>query len=241
MSSTLTYLAFHALYVLPVLAALAAAVVFRRDRVDWRVGGAGLAVVTVLAVVYTIPWDGYLITVGVWEYGPGRVAGRLWVVPYEEVLFFVLQPALTGLWTILVAGPVLDGVTQSWRDRAVGAAAGLAVSLAGAAMLTREPTFYLGAILAWAGPVLALQWGFGWRYLVRVPRRVAVAVLVPSAYLWVVDRHAIREGVWTISETYTTGLGVAGLPVEEMAFFVVTNLFVVQALVLFRWVVREWR
>ena len=69
----------------------------------------------------------------------------------------------------------------------------------------------------------------------------AVAVLVPSAYLWVVDRHAIREGVWTISETYTTGLGVAGLPVEEMAFFVVTNLFVVQALVLFRWVVREWR
>ncbi|WP_123535554.1 lycopene cyclase domain-containing protein [Halosimplex salinum] len=241
MSSTLTYVQFHALYVLPVVAALTATVHHRRDDVDWRVSGVGLAVVTALAVLYTLPWDRLLIDVGVWRYGADTVAGRLWGVPYEEIAFFVLQPALTTLWTVHVVGPVLEGVTQTWRDRAAGAVAGLAVGLLGLALLTTRSTTYLGAILAWAGPVLGLQWAVGWRYLWRARARVAVAVLVPSAYLWVVDRLAIEAGVWIISETYTTGLAVAGLPVEEMTFFVVTNLFVVQGVVLFRWVVHRWR
>ncbi|WP_415379267.1 lycopene cyclase domain-containing protein [Halosimplex sp. TS25] len=239
--SSLTYVQFHALYVLPALAALTATAHRRRDRADWRVVASGLAVVTVLAVAYTLPWDRLLIGMGVWTYGAETVAGRLWGVPYEEVLFFVLQPALTTLWTVHVVGPVVSGVEHSRRDRLAGAAAGLAVGLVGLALLASRPTTYLGAILAWAGPVLAIQWAVGWRYLWRVRGRVAVAVFVPSAYLWVVDRLAIRAGVWTISETYTTGLAVAGLPVEEMVFFVVTNCFVVQGVVLFRWVVHRWR
>jgi hypothetical protein len=44
-----------------------------------------------------------------------------------------------------------------------------------------------------------------------------------------------------ISDRYTTGLGLPGLPVEEMTFFLTTNLFVVQGLVLLPWVVRRWR
>jgi len=239
--SSLTYVQFHAIYVLPVLAALTATVHHRRDSVDWRVGAAGLAVVTALAVVYTTPWDRLLISTGVWSYGAGTVAGRLWGVPYEEIAFFALQPALTTLWTLHVAGPVLEGVSHTRRDRLLGIAAGLAVGVVGLLALTAPATTYLGAILAWAGPVLALQWAVGWRYLWGARTRVAVAVLVPSAYLWAVDRLAIEAGVWTISDTYTTGLAVAGLPVEEMLFFVVTNCFVVQGIVLFRWVVHRWR
>ncbi|WP_459193709.1 lycopene cyclase domain-containing protein [Halosimplex sp. J119] len=241
MAPSLTYVQFHAVYVLPALAALAATVHHRRDSVDWRVCGGGLALVTVLAVAYTLPWDRLLIETGVWTYGAETVAGRLWGVPYEEVLFFVLQPALTTLWAVHVVGPVAGGVEHSRPDRLGGAVAGIAVGLVGLALLTGPSTTYLGAILAWAGPVLALQWTVGWRYLWRVRARVAVAVLVPSAYLWVVDRLAIDAGVWTISETYTTGVAVAGLPVEEMVFFVVTNCFVVQGVVLFRWVVHRWR
>lgn len=241
MSSTLTYAQFHAIYVLPVLAVLMATVHHRRDRVDWRVSGTALVIVTALAVVYTTPWDRLLIGMGVWSYGANTVAGRIWGVPYEEILFFVLQPILTTLWTIHVAGPVEAVRGHSWRDRATGIAAGLTVGLVGLAMLTVQSTVYLGALLAWAGPVLALQWAVGWRYLVRTRARVAVAVLVPSAYLWVVDRLAIEAGVWTIADTYTTGFAVAGLPIEEICFFLVTNLFVVQGVVLFRWVVYRWR
>lgn len=241
MSNSLTYVQFHAIYVVPVLAALTATVHHRRDRVDWRLSAVGLAVITALAVLYTLPWDRTLIQVGVWTYGEGTVAGRLWGVPYEEILFFVLQPALTTLWTVHVVGPVVEGVTHSRRDWLAGAAGGVAVSLAGLALLTTQSTVYLGAILAWAGPVLAVQWAVGWQYLWRVRRRVLAAVAVPTVYLWVTDRLAIQAGVWTISDTYTTGLGVAGLPVEEMTFFAVTNLFVVQGIVLLRWVVQRWQ
>ena len=57
----------------------------------------------------------------------------------------------------------------------------------------------------------------------RFGSAVALGVLVPSAYLWVADRIAIGLEIWTISERYTTGLAIAGLPVEEAAFFVVMN------------------
>jgi lycopene cyclase domain-containing protein len=46
---------------------------------------------------------------------------------------------------------------------------------------------------------------------------------------------ALSVGLWRLSGRYTTGLAVAGLPVEEGAFFLVTNLFVVQGLVLLWW------
>ncbi|MFB6152380.1 MAG: lycopene cyclase domain-containing protein [Haloarculaceae archaeon] len=239
----LTYLAVHAQFVIPPLAALAAGAHWRRrEHVDPRVGAAGTAVLVVLALAYTTPWDRLLIRQGVWWYGTGRVAGRLWGVPYEELLFFVLQTLLTALWTLQVDGPVVEGIRHTRRDGAVGAAAGLAVSGVGVALLAAGPsTLYLGAILAWAGPVLAIQWAAGWRYLLAVPKRVALAVSVPTVYFWGVDRVAIEAGVWIIAPEYTTGLAVAGLPVEEMAFFLVTNLFVVQGLVLFRWVVFRWR
>ena len=69
-----------------------------------------------------------------------------------------------------------------------------------------------------------------WRYR----STVVWAVAVPTVYLWICDRIAIGLGVWQISERYTTGLGVGGLPIEEAVFFLITNVMVVQGLVLFR-------
>jgi lycopene cyclase domain-containing protein len=126
------------------------------------------------------------------------------------------------------------------RQRLVGVAAGGAVLLVGIACLRDAPTFYLGAILAWAGPVLALQWGFGWPVLWATRRTLALGVGVPTLYLWAADWVAIDVGVWVISETYTTGVTLFGLPVEEATFFLVTNLFVVQGLFLFLWVLDRW-
>jgi len=239
----LTYRAFLAVFLLVPLSTLGIAAVVRpsRDRPPLAVQAGGTLLLMVLALAYTTPWDNYLISEGVWWYGEGRVIGRIWLAPVEEYLFILLQTVLVSVWTFRCGGPVDATVGQTWRDGILGAFAGVGVSAAGIALvLGPQSTFYLGAILAWAGPVLALQWAVGWRYLLSVPRRVAVAIGVPVLYLCTIDRFAIDRGIWTISADHTTGLAVAGLPVEEGAFFLFTTTFVVQALVLLRWVMARW-
>ncbi len=125
--------------------------------------------------------------------------------------------------------------TRDTLIRVGGAGAWLVAAALGALALSGL-TLYLGAILAWAGPVLALQWAVGGPYLVSARRHVAWAVAVPTLYLSSVDRLAIEWGLWTISPAHSTGLTVAGLPIEEGAFFLVTSLMIVQGLVLFHWV-----
>ena len=239
---TLTYLQFHLVFLVPVLLLLGVAVRYRGNRtlLTPRFRWTGVGILTVIALVYTTPWDNYLITRGVWWYGDGRVAATVWHAPVEEYLFMMLQPVVAGLWLALLRAPLDTAPTSiTRRARVVGVAAGFVLGAAGVAMLAYEPTFYLGAIVAWAGPVLALQWGFGWPVLWALRRPLALGVLVPSVYLWTADWVAIELGIWTISGRYTTGLTIVGLPIEEALFFLVTNLFVVQGLVLFGWVVRH--
>lgn len=88
----MTYAAFLALFLLPPIAVLA--ILQRPSR---RVIAA-LAITSVLAIVYTGPWDAAIIAAGVWSYPAGRVLGpTIGGVPIEEYAFFVLQTVMTGL------------------------------------------------------------------------------------------------------------------------------------------------
>lgn len=233
---TLTYLQFHLVFTLPPIALLGWLAV-RRDRawLDWR-SLSGLAILVGLAVAYTTPWTNALIPEGVWWYAEGAVIATLWHTPVEEYLFFVLQTTLTAFWLFLLLEVADRPLAIPTSHRVVGVLAGLSICLLGWVLLGTASTFYLGAILFWAGPILAIQWGFGLTYLLDVRRQVALAVAVPTLYLWVVDWIAISLGIWTISGTHTVGIGVAGLPMEEMLFFLVANVFVVQGIVLYVWV-----
>jgi lycopene cyclase domain-containing protein len=239
MTAEFSYLAFHVGFVLPVLAVLAVSAARRTDPGWGRTLWVGWPIVTFLALAYTTPWDNLLVARGVWRYGEGAVLATVWHAPVEEYAFFALQPALTTLWVAHLAPPRLAVETPDARTRLVGVAAAALVGLVGVLLLLTPATFYLGAILAWAAPVFGVQWTFGWRALVRAPRTMALGVLVPTAYLCAVDRIAIDAGVWTLSSTYTTGVTVLGLPVEEATFFLVTNCFVVQSFVLLRWVLAD--
>jgi lycopene cyclase domain-containing protein len=240
---TLTYLDFLAMFVVVPLSMLTIATVRQRRATQpaRTVQVGGIALLVTLALVYTIPWDSHLILEGVWWYGDGRVTARFLRIPVEEYAFIVLQTVFVGVWTFSRAGPVDATIGHSWRDRALGLAVGGGVGLAGVLALAGPQSFlYLGSILVWASPILALQWAVGWRYLGATRRRVLASLLPPVAYLAVVDRIAIAEGIWALSPTRTTGVTLAGLPVEELIFFLVTSLFVVQALVLLRWVIAKW-
>jgi len=187
-----------------------------------------------MALVYTTPWDNYLIWRDVWHYGTGRVVGTIGYVPVEEYLFFLLQPILTGLWLYWLFAHKVEPIQQQHSTivRTTGTVFWVALSIAGALMLRWSPGVYLGLILVWAGPVLALQWVIGATQLWARKRTWLYGTLVPTLYLWLADRIAIGQGIWSITEAYTTGLHLFGLPLEEATFFLVTNLLVVQGLLL---------
>jgi len=231
------YAAFLVLFVVAPTAVLLTGASVRRS-LGRRRALVGVALMVGAALAYTIPWDNYLVAAGVWWYGDGILA-RVWHAPVEEYAFIALQPLLTAVW-LYRADVDAVGDRNPLPARGAGAVAWLAVALAGLAALTTSWGYYLGAILAWAAPVLALQWGVGGGVLWRDRRLLAYGVVPPTVYLCLADRLAIGRGIWTISPAHTTGVTVLGLPVEEATFFLVTNCMLVQGLVLFHWLSERW-
>jgi len=82
---------------------------------------AAVALNVVVAVIYTTPWDNYLVATGVWYYNPAWVTGiTLGWVPIEEYTFFVVQTILAGLWMLFLMRRLrLDGpfapLNARWR------------------------------------------------------------------------------------------------------------------------------
>ncbi len=169
-----------------------------------------------------------------WSYPPGRVLATVGWVPVEEYAFFVIQTVITGLWVRLLQARWPASAAPPHRAaRVAGTALFAALSVVGAVLVVAGGHgLYLGLILAWACPILALMWGIG-GHLIWARRRLVAAAVVPvSLYLWVADRIAIGLGIWDITDATRTGWEIAGLPVEEALFFVVTNLLVAQGLVM---------
>jgi len=241
-----TYVEFLLVFLGPPIAVLAALVAVGDDDRSLAVPPVAIGVIVLLALAYTIPWDNYLIVRGVWWYGDGSVAGTIWHAPVGEYAFIVLQPVVTALWLRFVGSvdlgddPSVARLAIGRDCRLAGALLAAAVGIAGGVLLFGGSTLYLGAILAWAAPILAIQWAFGWPQLWRRRRTVLIGIAAPTAYLCAADLVAIRAGIWQLSVRQTTGFSLAGLPIEEATFFLVTNAFVVQGLVLYLWLVEQW-
>lgn len=234
------YLIFHLVFTVPVFVLLSAAYLRNRVYAD-DYSPLGVAIVALIALVYTTPWDSYMIRKGVWEYGDGVVLARLWEVPLGEYFFFIIQPLISGAWMYLILERRSGRGAGDWTPRYALTATAIVVALAGWWWTRGTDTFYIGMILVWAGPVLGIQWAYGGHYLFHNLRTVAAAVVPPTLYLSSIDRYAIEQELWIISEEFTTGVKVLGLPVEEGAFFLVTCLLVVQGIMLFRWTLEDWR
>ncbi|PAP75408.1 lycopene cyclase domain-containing protein [Rubrivirga marina] len=224
----MTYLQFHFVFTLPVLAALA--LLQGRTREPWW----PLALITGIAFVYTTPWDNFLVANEVWTYPPDRVWATIGYVPVEEYAFFVIESVIVGLVVRLLqarwpAEPAAPNVTA----RVVGTAVFAVLSVVGVACVVAGGRWlYLGLILAWAFPILALMWGLG-GHLIWARRRLVAWAVVPTAfYFCLADRVAIGLGIWDITDATRTGWEVAGLPFEEGLFFFVTAQLVAQGLVM---------
>lgn len=205
---------------------------------NWPVAG-GILLHALIALIYTTPWDNYLVATGVWWYDPALVTGVVlgWV-PIEEYTFFVVQPILAGLWLTALARrlPAVSAPSSGdGRMRWIGLAL-LGVVWLGAVAIRLvgwQPGTYLFLELAWALPPIALQWLFGGDILWRNRRLVLLALVPMTFYLAGADAIAIGAGTWTIDPAQSTGWLLGGiLPIEEFLFFGLTNTLVVFGLVL---------
>ncbi len=196
-----------------------------------------LAILVAIALVYTTPWDNYLVATGVWWYNPQLVSGVIlgWV-PLEEYLFFILQPILIGLWLLWLARRLPVGYERGGSGLRLGA-----VGLVGAIWVTSvailvtrwQPGTYLALELVWALPPIILQLFFGADILLRHWRLVLLTILPMTLYLSAADMVAISAGTWTIDPAQSFGILLGGqLPVEEFVFFMLTTVLVTFGLVL---------
>ena len=230
----MSYLVFHLVLIVPPILFMAATLPSSLDELGgWRARIA-LPLIALIALTYTTAWDNYLVARDVWWYGTGRVLATIGFVPVEEYLFFVLQPILTGLF--------LFQYLARWEGPLAGSSPGsawagfltFAALAGGGVLLLGGPPrgLYLGLVLTWASPLLAGMWLYDGETLWAHRRTLLVAVGVPTVYLWAADALAIASGIWTISSTYTLGVAVGSLPLEEATFFLMTNLLVVKGILL---------
>jgi lycopene cyclase domain-containing protein len=193
----------------------------------------------IVAVIYTTPWDNYLVATAVWWYDPALVTGiTIGWVPIEEYTFFILQTFLAGLWLLYLARRLKFDMRPMARAQQIRVGSTLVLGLiwlvsVGLLVSGWSPGTYLALILVWALPPIMLQTGLGgdilWRH-----RRLVLAALLPSLiYLCIADALAITAGTWTISPAQSLNIYLAGqLPLEEFIFFLITNTLVVFGMIL---------
>ena len=238
----MTYLNFLLVFIVPAVA-LAALVTYwdaraaRRLPSALRARGAGAVLLAhvLIALLYTTPWDNYLVATRVWWYNPQLVLGiTLGWVPLEEYAFFILQTAMTG-WLLLALHRRLPAA-PALPVRAAAALRAAASGIAGALWMAAlwplaggwRPGIYLALVLVWALPPIALQLAVGADVLWQQRRAVGSALLAATLYLAAADFWAIGSGTWTIDPAQSLDWFIAGtLPVEELIFFFLTNTLVV--------------
>jgi len=98
---------------------------------------------------------------------------------------------------------------------------------------------YLVYELAWALPVVLVQWAVAGRELWRWRRLLTAAVLVSTLYLGVCDAFALGHGIWRVDSARVVGVYAGPLPLEEFVFYFVTNIMAAQGFVLIAGFLRE--
>ncbi|MEZ0295147.1 MAG: lycopene cyclase domain-containing protein [Candidatus Methylacidiphilales bacterium] len=246
----MTYLQFHCLFNLPLLAVL----VWLNPA--WTQHEAlMLALVLAIVVIFTSPWDNAAAAWGIWGFPPGKYSGKIGWLPVEEYAFFVLQSV-----NVILAARVWLHLAPAWRTATLtdpGAKApGVTVDLTQAAVCGSIMALWIGAglwiwrahaagriprrwnyalhLFYWFGPVLALQWVVAPQLLGAHFVLLLLLTAIFGTYYTISDVIAVHGGTWHFDEAQITGWKLRGiLPWEEIAFFFLTSLLIAQSYLLF--------
>ena len=208
---------------------------FRNGRAVWI----AIAIHIALAVLYTTPWDNYLVATGVWYYNPDLVTGKLiGYVPIEEYTFFVLETILSGLWWWFLARR-LSPPHKKFKSNKILVYLSTCVLVffwlvSAYLFFFGDPKWtYLSITLLWALPAILPQLLFGADILWQYRKLVFWGIFVPGLYLSLMDIIALTKTTWSISNAQTTGILFFGiLPLEEVVFFFITNVLIINGMTL---------
>lgn len=235
----MTYLRFHLVFNLPLLAILAVL----NATVPGAEGEApALGLVLMAVLVFTTPWDNLAAKWGIWGFPREKYSLRLGYLPIEEYAFFLLQSlnvmlAIRALfhflpdwqtgqetelnrWTgiCLVASIIPWGLVAAqmiWLRRKAGSRVNYAVHL------------------AWFLPVIYFQWILAPPLFFAHAALLALVMAFFGVYYTLADLVAVQGGTWFFDEKQITGWKLGGiLPWEEIAFFFLTSLLVAQSYLL---------
>jgi lycopene cyclase domain-containing protein len=107
--------------------------------------------------------------------------------------------------------------------------------------------YYFFHLIAWMGPIVALQWAIGWKIFLANLRPIFMPVLLVGTYLIATDIVAVKLGIWFFDPNLILSgsidpnqspvahflLQPFGVPLEEWLFFYLTALLCSQSFVLF--------
>jgi len=238
---TMTYFGFLLRFLfIPILAFLAITlwdnknnkqiIGFKNGHAVWT----AIGIHVLLAVVYTTPWDNYLVATGVWYYNPKLVTGLvIGYVPIEEYTFFVVETILSGLWWWFLARRLSHPAVEFKPNKTlIAISSGILISIwivfTYLFFSDNQPIAYLSITLFWALPAILPQLLFGADILWHYRKLVAWAILIPGTYLSLMDIVALKDTTWSISPAQTTDILFFGvLPLEEVVFFFITNMLIV--------------
>lgn len=215
----LTYIGTYLSYTLPVIGILT---LITRPFIN-RLEIFKIGFISALAVIYTVPWYGYFVNYGARKYSPGVVLAVVGSVPVEEYVFVVAQTVLTLLWALMFVQWSTPCLNFNYDKRSYQLIRWIPISLltvvtaAGYAMVVRgQETFYLGSILCWSSPAIAIMWYGAGNFFIKKIIPSSIAIVGPTLYMCWINQM-------TVSDDNNDSDKLKAL------FFFVTNLMVVLA------------
>lgn len=228
----MSYLYFHLIFTVPV-----SVILYFLNRIRGNSHNKKSFIITtgliVLAVFYTTPWDSYLIKNEVWKYDLKNILFTINYIPIEEYFFFIIQTISVSLACrlFLVKNELAPGLIFKQNTISLSVVLFLIVLF----ILSLKYIFYpndlryLSLILAWALPILLIQWIWGGNLLIKNYNLYLKVIFPATIYLWLADLCAIYLGIWWFPKGQNSGFMILPyLPIEEALFFFVTTCMVGQ-------------
>lgn len=193
-----------------------------------------LLFVSLIAFSATSLWDNYAVYSGIWFFPEERTLGiKLFYVPIEEYMFFFLQTYTTGLFQLLYMKLYRKIKTRNLKNFSASSNSLLFLKSDEVIKLPFGEMNYLFHLLSWAGFFIFIQYLFGRKKIFKYKDFIFFPSIIMTVYFSVCDSISIGHGIWSFDKTQTIGTLVYNVPLEEIIFFLCTNLLITEAMILF--------